>query len=492
MKKWIIIFGVFVILFVGWRIVSNISFINIDVSNSQSDTELVYSVIDNKTNKTTEVKTTSATFKRRVSKGSYQVLVQQGQTSYFEAISTKGFGGTTKITANLVSEKGRQFVGNNPASCFNYVDGVLVSSACTDLFSNVNIHVPATASTPTYAKKVANQVYGYSEGFIDVSGHTLVLIQTPNDTDVSPKHTIYSFDDLTLKSGVDLTDLDPAKSYSIQAYKNGFLVYDNGFEHVLYYPSETSKPTSITLDGPASGKSLQPVSFRVSNGSIVVLYSTVDQKSKKSVSEIVINDGSSSKHYSFSESFTSATACGTNKLCTVGSSGLSVYDITGKKAVFLYKVSGVSYIQNMDNGLLAANDQGILRLDVDERRGFLEYSFGEYRFNALSLDPSGYVLSLTDGEGKKVALRIDQKNNDTDSIDKKVLELEKIPDVKNVSIYGKYIFVSPDLGEYKYNSDLHEYSYDPAVKAKVNNEIQGVVVQMGLDKQGYVVINTLQ
>src|SRR6185295_20195284 len=58
-------------------------------------------------------------------KGNYEVLVTQGEASYYALVKTSGFFKKTEIKAVLAGESTRTFVGDNPDSCLDYVSGLL-------------------------------------------------------------------------------------------------------------------------------------------------------------------------------------------------------------------------------------------------------------------------------------------------------------------------------------------------------------------------------
>ena len=152
----------------------------------------------------------------------------------------------------------------------------------------------------------------------------------------------------------------------------------------------------------------------------------------------------------------------------------------------------ITSIQNTDVGLLALSDTRILNLDVDNKTGFVEYSFGDRKFCGLQKDVGGYLLCQTNTKGVNAVLRIDQTSNNSDSIDKKVAGLEKMSEVKNVSVYGQFLFISPDLGELVYDNSLGFFNYDPSVKQSVNDKISHQIDVLGVDRNTYHIINTSQ
>lgn len=495
MKKRLILglVGVIALFFVYWA--SSVSRITITVNNPSGSQPVNITITNEKSGKSTEFTASSSTASHSSKKGAFNVLVSQGETSYFEAMKTHGFFGNTKISATLVPEKSRQFVGNNPGSCMNYLDNVLVSYACTDYFQNIKTHVPATASTPTYVKNNSGTtVLGYTEGIVSTGAGNFVLLHTPQSVDTAASHQLYRVDgNLALSNKLTLPDLNPAVSYSITPYKDGFVVYDAQLDNVLYYSSLGSKPEVISIEGPKNNK-LTSAKLAVSGDTMTVLYSApADAKSGNGSTEVVLVSGVGQPlHFSFGKTFTSAIYCGQQMLCAVDSDGMEVYDISREKPVSQYVVSGVFKVLVAKNSVLGVTKSNVLDLDIAKSVGYVSYSFGEYKYDNISTAKGGYVLSLVNNQGKKVVLYINPAADNTDSIDKKVSELQKHPEITDISAYGKYIYISPDLGGLVYVPSLRGYGYDPVKRAAVDKIIRDAVSQSGIDQKQYSVINTLR
>lgn len=475
---------------------STISFIEISVDTQGSGT-LSYQLHGQGSQKDTKLDSSATTIKKRVSKGSYEVLVKQGDSSYFAVAKTAGFFRKTVVSGSLSPEKSRRFIGDNPEGCMQRVEVVLVSYACGDRFSNVKIHVPASISLPTYTRTNPDnaELNGYVEGIVKTSEGSLVLVHWPSDGEAPSQHFIYRVNaNMDILSQMRMSALDGEKSYSINSYKDGFIVYDSSFDHVLYYASTSSTPVDVTLDKPST-PGLTPLTLDSQGDKVLALYATgADTDPKKARAEVIVYENNRSSRYVFKKGFSSARFCDDSgvRLCIVGSKALEVYSIDGAKPVFQYALDGVVTIERSTRGLLVVREREVLSIDTKQRNGFVEYSLGEYLFNKIRYDINGYILNLKSNSGKKVALYIDQQTNNADSIDKKVEELRKLPEVSDVSAYGAYIFVSPNLGALAYSDELEIYTYDPGVVQNANNKINEAITNLVIDRNVYTVINTSQ
>ena len=193
------------------------------------------------------------------------------------------------------------------------------------------------------------------------------------------------------------------------------------------------------------------------------------------------------KRFGFNKLFSSATLCGTNKLCVLVGKDLSIYDVSSDKAKYLFSVSGVNYINNMATGLLVARDEEILNLNVDTKKGFISYGFGEYNYCGLQNSGANYLLCITNADGKNAALYINPAASNADSIDKKIAALQQMGEVKDISAYGRYIFISPEFGELVYSNSLGEFSYNPQTVKVVSKKINQQIDSLGINRKKYLV-----
>ena len=507
LRKYIIWIVLLIVGFLVTLFVSNHGFIEVNVTGTNS--QLSYKILDQSNQKTTEIKTTSSKLKKFVGKGNYEVLVTNNDTSSLLVVKTKGFLGKTTVSTKLTQEKDRQFVGNNPGECMYYTGGILYSYSCHDSFSNISMHVPATVTQPTYTSKNSANNHSPIEGITNTRNGLITLLHTINDGDNSTStqtHTVYTLSDgANLSGGTPLPDLNADKSYSVKPYKEGFIAYNSSSGEAKYYSAFTAKPQTISIAGPKDS-SLKPYLMGTNGESVFVVYSDKagfqvnDNPSAigKVKSEISVYNNGQTKHFTLNRQYGSIELCGTNKLCLLDNvqtrtSQLIIDDIGGSTAKHLYSVGGVNNIISLSTGLLAVRDNGIYNLNVDAYSGFIDYSFGDYKYCGIQTDLNSYLLCLTNSKSRNIALRIDETSLKNSSIDKKVAGLQKTPNVTDVSAYGRYILILPDFGPLFYNSSTKIYDYAPATKAAITKQINAAVDQEGIDRNSYsIVINGAQ
>lgn len=479
--------------------VSTHSYVDVIVQNQSSGGLITYNFLNQASGKSAVVISNSAHIKKMVARTNYEVLVEQNGKSYFSVVKTKGFLGHLTISAKLMPERARTFVGDGPAACMYYLNNMLISYSCGDTYGNINIHVPATATQPTYIAKNTNRSPpysstsdGYIEGFIKTSQGNIALIHSINGgQSFGGDHIIFNVaDSLTSSGAVHLSKLDNNKTYAMVPYQGGFIVYDAALDSVWAYSSTNSNPIPINLDKPDS-KGLH-ASVLDAQGNLVLAAYLGGADSNKQLAEAIVVDNNISKHYIFKKHYSAISFCGSQKLCAVGAKGLDVYDISGQKARLLFNVSGVSAIKNSAFGLLIARKQALLNLDVNSRSGFVDYSFGDFRYSGIQNSKNGYILSITNTNSKTSALYIDQTVVNSDSIDKKVAALQKFPGISALSVYKNYIYITPNLGQPVYDSATNSFNYDQATKQNVNNKISQEIKSLGINTSKYFVINTLE
>lgn len=495
-----LLIAVLLIVFLGvlsW--VSSHAFITITVENAKSG-DLTYALANQGSHKSDKASSPSHTIKRLVHKGSYEILIEQGDANYFSVSRAGGFLTTSKLSVKLTNERARKFVGNNPLPCMYYSGLVLYSYNCNGSFNEARIHVPATLSTPTYIQKNPISTDGTIEGIAQTGEGTLILQQPTRKSDGSTaSHHIFLLQEgLKLSPGRDLADLNPSKAYSVEPYIKGFIVYDAEFSHILYYSNLAATPSPITLDK-ITGEGYGPYAHSIQGDSVIVAYTNLEYEPRdgktrkdKPQTKLALNQKGNLRQFTFAKTYGSFSLCGTSKLCLLRDKKLEVYDISGQKQKLLYAIDNILSIQNFGQRLLVARDNQLLDLDIDKRSGYSSYNFGDYTYCGLQTDTSGYTLCLVNNKKKRVALHLDQQTIDKDSIDKKIANLLKYNEVEDISVYDKFIYISPNVGTPIYNLATNGYGPDVVTLRKVNTILEQAITTVGINRSAYSIINPYQ
>jgi hypothetical protein len=501
MKKKIIAAALVIALLIGLQWLFSHAFITVALVNPGSG-NVTYQFISQPDQKLNEVQTAGTAVKKLVRKGSYEVLVKQGDSSFLAVVDTGGFLGTTSVRAELAPEKAREFIGNNPVACMSLAGGTLISYGCNDFYGNARMHVSSSAQQPTYTQPVDGEPDGLIQGILELNDTTLAMLKTVTDSaDPEQPFRLYTIEaNGSLTNGRVLSGLDPSKSYSLRAYKSGFVIYDDAFERISYYsaPSAAAQPISL---GTQSDNSLQPNTLNAGVSSITATYSNNTEGEvtdihepdhSKVQAEVVIADENAVRRFTLSGQFSDAVTCGRDKLCLLRGDQLEVYGTSGNQLEPLFTLGQVAELASTANGLLVSRENGLIGLDVDTRKGSIYYSFGEYTGCGLEATTSGYLLCLINGKQDKVALRINPTSTNNNSIDKKVAELLKLPEVKDVSAYGRFIYISPELGEPVYDEASNSFGYPPDVISAVNGRINQEIARLGINREAYTIVNTFE
>lgn len=467
---------------------------------SAGDAKSVKIILTNQADDGTHVINVSGgTGKKLVRRGNYELLATQNDTSYFTVIKTGGFLGKTAVQTKFAPEKSRKFVGNNPGPCMFYNGDALLSSGCGDRYFNAQIHLPATAEQPTITKKMDAIVEGTIEGYYSDAQSNFVLIEAPEvREDQGAPHSLFILDkDLNPSGGFGLDQLSVGKSYKIIPFQQGFIAYDSTLEDIYYYTGVSSQAVKLDIK-PKLSNGLGGYLISARDRAIAVAYTTkegvedVESEHNEYPSTIVIKEGESIKEMVFDKRYSAMQLCGKNKLCLTEKKRLEVYDVSGAKQKLLFSINGVESMYTSNGDFLVVRQNEILKMNVDSKNGYVDYSFGEYSHCGSQNVPGGYVLCMINPKNDKVAVYIEQGQNNTDSIDKKITELMKIPEVSNVSIYDRFIYISPNLGDPEYDNNLGSFNYSAEVRSKTAKTIRDKVNSLGIDQTKYKIINTLE
>lgn len=498
-KRWTLTFLLLPFLLLVFSWVYSHSFITISVDNAQSG-NVTYLLTEQSSGKQTSIVGPASGIKRIVHKGSYEITAQQSGGTYFSVASVGGFLKTAHVHGALTPEEARKFVGNQPSPCTYYTGSILYSYDCNGSLAEAKLHVPASQTQPTYTKVKAITVPGDNpviEGIVTTSEGSFMLVYTNSNDPLTPAHSLYQIqNDLTLGGSRQLLELNNSTGFSIKPYKTGFIVFDAGFERVFYYENSAASPVSISI--PQKKSSNQEIYANSIRGdAIAVSYANKDYEPNATAgtkvadhTTIAVLQNNSAKEFTFNTAIGTMSLCGNNKLCLLTDKQLGVYDITGNTQKLLYTLGGVVSIEDAGQNLLVSRASGVSRFDVEKRSGFMSYSFGDVSYCGVGVDATGYTLCVNANRIGKVALRIDARTVNTDSIDKKVFNLTRASEISAVSAYDRYIFITPSLGEPVFDNNTGYYDYDQGTRQRVNADIDQLITKSGIDTQKYTVVNT--
>lgn len=494
--------GSLVLIFVLYWL-SGFSFIEI-TTTGQGGGNLEYSLKNQKNTGASEITSTNATkVKKLVRKGSFEITVKQSDRSAFSVVVTKGFFRTSKVQANLQKEKARQFIGGNPSSCMYMFEQTLVSYSCGGPYQGITLHVPASDNQATYNFVTPSLRQGAIEGLVRIDNQEFVIVKNFFEiSNENPAHAAYAVgSDLSIPTiGIALPALRSDDLYTITPYKKGFLAYNSQLTHLVYYTSINDRPETIAVS-PPEDKEQVPYMLTTLDDTIAIAYSKPtahgqpnldDPKTTaKQLSTISLRTDKSSRQFTLKKRYESMHLCGTDRICMLHNKQLDVYDISKDNPVLLFVVTNVNEFTYTNGTLLAVNDKGVLSLDTSIASGSMQYSFGPYTFCGIQPSGSSYLLCVINQKQKKVALLI-SPDEESDGIDQKIANLLLLTEVKDISVYKNSIFISPNAGQISYQPSLGGYGYNPETIKLTNNKIDSEIDRVGIDRNRYRIVNTLQ
>jgi hypothetical protein len=491
--------GLSVFLFLSWLF--NTSYISFEApSGTQGSTK--YELVNQKGKETISFESNEPSFKKRVPKASYEIKVVGDDKSYFEILKTKPFLQSSEVKFNLSPEKKREFIGNSPEACVYYDGSQAISYSCKNELSYMVSHVPATAETPTLTKSFDDD-FGHllAGGLVNWQGKKVLYAQGSGDLESTEQHSLLlEIDDsLNVLSSSEVEGLDTDEMNEIQPYKDGFLIYSKNFDQLRYYSNSTEEFETIKIDYPED-KKLQATSIDTFEDRIAAVYTDAEAAKKADADSgepqpgktmVKIHGSEKPKEFTFKEGVSSVKLCSKDYLCYINGGELSIYDIGGDKQKLMFKVTGVKSAFSADGKVIIERDKDILELDPKSKKGYAQYSFGDYTScGAAPTDGKGYAVCVMNNKNNQSLLHVDGSAENTDSIDKKVLELLKQPFVTDVSAYKSFIYISPNVGGLVPDPASGQFTYDPAIKAEAAGAIDSFIKEIGLDTSIFNLINT--
>lgn len=487
---------------IGLYLVWNYGYIEVRLQPGNASTDATIELLNQSDDRVVKLTNKNNTVKKLVHRGSYEVLVRQGETSFLSITKSGGWLQKTSVEAVLSPENLRQFIGDNPGPCATYNKQVLITYGCTDSFKNTLVHEPATKERPSYTQKPTGTTDGTIEGIIQTSEGTVAVLKRLSsiDRDSGAAHTAYLINDKNqLVDGVALKGLDDSRTYTVYAYRQGLLLY-NGAAKMLYFPSRKASPQETELKAPDK---MNPYAFSVNGGDVVVAYvesgKKIDPDNPKSAAvkgqaTIITND--KSKNIPLKKRYSSITTCGTNRLCGLLNKRLEILDVSGDKSKLLFTLTGVDQIESVEGHLLVVRGKEILSIDTEKHSGSITYSFGNYTDCGLLVaspeNTTGFTACIINSRSKKEALLLDITKPNTDSIDKKIAELSKVPEVKSLSVYTSYITLTPNAGKTVYDPSVKEFRYPPDKVQAASAVIEQTIDRLGINRSAYTITNTLK
>lgn len=502
LKKFGIAFGLFAGIIVAFFAVYNRSIIEVQVDGRASD-PAHYKLINQATGDVTEFDSDSALVSKHIPRGSYEVLVTQKDSSFFSIVSTKPLFGKTRTEGTLNTEKGREFVGNNPGPCMNY-NQVLYTFSCGGKLQTLTKHEPADAQNPTVSQSFGGDLENVTvSSLFQLGGRTFALTEGFFSLeDADEKVNVLEFDGgMQVIKNQELTVKSPEQLFGAVSYGNGFLLYNNDLSRLTVHESpEDIAGKVIDIEKPgAESLSLQQLS--VSGDKIAATFSNKDRaldsddknkRSKKQQTIVQLYDKGNTKSFIFDGTYYTSQLCAEEYICLVQDRKLFVYKLDEDKPKKIFETTNVYNVSSSGKNILVNRYDGVFELNPETKIGYVQYSYSDYE--PCGLEPVrgvGYVLCLINTKDDKVAVLVNNSTG-TDNIDKKILSIIGQPYVSNVSIYKNYVYISPDLGEPEYQEAIKGFGYDAELAKSVDSKLNALIDEIKIDRSRYTIVNLLK
>jgi hypothetical protein len=496
-KRWVFV-GVALLLVLGIIKLSNTGRLELAATGQKID----YSITNQSNLQTTRVSVSDKSITLTLPKNRYEIIATQGDTHAFKMIDTVGFYKKVQASLTPVSEKFREFVGDNPSECNFYHQAVLYSYAC-GFSAIITTHIPATVSLPTYITK-SDTAMGIILGSAATQEGTVVFGRQPTSEagEKYPYTANLLGDGLTVKSTGVLSALDTNTNFKFIAYREGFLAYSLALDKVYYYPSVQSQPEEINIDRPAEA-AFQAIGLSVRNDIIVATYSN-EQKREGTDEDEPVKTGTpttaimvyatatkSTRSFAVKQQAKQVELCGDNIVCVLGektNQPMKVYNISGNEARLEYGVSNIRSMYNSKTGLELVTDSEIIALDTSARTGTTQYTFGQdMEFCGLTGYGDSYIICVNDKKNRYYALRIDTSKDNIDSIDKKIAQMRNNRDILGISAYKNYIYISAYFGEDIYSEADRAFVPNPENRKLVSTSVYNAMESLGIDVSKYTI-----
>jgi hypothetical protein len=422
----------------------------------------------------------SDTLVLQIKKSDYEVTATNENGSYFTLVKTGNFLRNSKIKVKLSAQNQGDFIATDPSIC-GYFTTIYVSYDCFSGASTLASHRKGTAQNPSYAvANIKNKPLGTMSNVIPIGSEAYTVIQDSSARAVG-RNSLYELipDDNGdyLKFTRNLDSLNSTVLYSISAYKDGFIAYDQKLEDVYFYSSATSEAEYVKTGIPAEFDAYANGTADVKGDTILFSKNnlgdttTTDKQTVFSVFKI----GSEAQIYTTSSALSKATMCSENTICGISKKNLSIYEIVAKKLEKIDEIKNVdNYEIGRNNVIYIVKDDAIYSFDIVTKTGYLMYSPGGFQTSNIITDGDSLIVYISSRD-ISVAVRIDKTTKSNNTIFALLQKLSESELVSSYSVYGDTIYLLPDLGDPVYLETEGYFGYDQLItdeiKAQINNLI---------------------
>ncbi len=499
----------FVLLLIGFVVLGVIYWFyqtgTLDVTVSGGDDTMSVKLIEQSSGKEITSTVTGEKTSFRIKRGSYDVLAESGDKSYFSVTKVSGWLGKTSVSAAVQPEAGREFIGNNTGSCMVMIGETLVSYPCDGSVAELKVQIPATETSPPYTlsnpeptlvkvddEEVVDADYSASlEGSFVSNNETFVLVSFSGDNTWKSGHYLYRLTgDRKQAIGSTpvayLSALSASEKYSLIPKGSGFIAFNTSFSSVFAFESATSEGSKLD-NFEAESKKLGFSDAAADQNTIVALYSNAYDTRAKAASEIVIGNEGRTVHTKLGKNYTSVQMCGDGLVCLSGN-GTDIFEVRDDMLHLFYRIAYATDLFTFGKQAYLQTPSGIIVFDISSRQGHVTYNQGSYRVETLTSAGGKLLLNVIDESSARYALLV-TPGTTSDSIDKKFASLKLKAAVEGAVMYKNRIYITPRLAEPVFDPVEHAFVHTPAQISVGAANIDKAVKASGIDTTQYQIVN---
>jgi hypothetical protein len=439
----------------------------------------------------------SGTWSKIISQGDYQITVRNSSESFITTAKLSGFLRETEVEALLEENKTASAIGSGPEDCL-YFESVLVSYKCVGDSSSLFVHNPASENSPSFKSSVEG--IDSSEGLIvdsiKSSEGTLLLIQSRENIKIAvladsssglPK----------INNTHTLNDLNPAESYSIVKFGDGYIIHNaSASKSYLYEIGGRTTPFNLIEN---SREDLKTVEVS-SNGTELAILNTnrneIDRTNDLSALYVVSNADEGIAEYNFNFIINDLSWCGQDAVCAIRDDSL-MYIVLGQNGSYdiksrLSNVSKYAVDEYTSRVLAIVEDKQVFDFDFSLNKGQILIETRSYSPSSIAFSANNNPLVSISGRSSDTTILFgDETRSESSNIENVLESFENAPFINSVSVYGNRIFVSPEVGDIEFIESTQTYDFNPQIVADVSQKIVELTNTSGANDNGYIVINVL-
>lgn len=395
-----------------------------------------------------------------IKQGLYRVEVfDDSHNSAIGFINVKGRLATSTLSLKADQQYGQEILGKNPSNCMGMLAGLMYSNDCQGDFSLSKLHLAANEVTPpiTMAPRnppanatVLSQFEELGKTYLVISESGAVFLNELIYNELDRSLSLRRVRDMNINNSVD-------RVFG-QKTTFGYVLADPAHQKAYYYTGLGVEPTK-TVDLPTprySDYSAGAYAFK-ENGDIAIFekQAIVRVEGTTTSGNLRLKDVTRE----INRDVRKLDFCFGDKLCALEENNrVQVFSNSGGSLKIVGELTGVTNFASFGNSnILVAVSGGLALLNESLSGSYLVYGSG-LSIESINLLPDGDVLAKIGGSKGDIGLRLSKTLPDNRLL-YKYGALESRAYIKSLSVYKKYLYITPEAGRPEYNAALELYDY---------------------------------